>query len=166
MTDAGPQLRGERRRLSSSRTERVKVTGMVFAALLTLVAFASLLMGGVLPLVLFGVSAVSWLRAWVGLRLSVVETDGYLLLASSMSKTAWIPLSDVTSVSRVWWPGAQRIYVEVGQDRPFGRQVVFEAPLALTAFVGGHPLVQELQGLVARAKARAGASTPRSEPEA
>jgi hypothetical protein len=153
MTDAAPHLRGELRTLSSARTEPVKVAGVVGASLVTIVAFASLFAREALPtLFLLGMSAVFWLRAWVGLRLSVVETDGYWLLASSMSRTAWIPLSEVISVSRVWWPGAQRIYVEVGQDTPFGREIVFEAPLDLGAVVGAHPVVQELRELVSRAR--------------
>ena len=109
-------------------------------------------------------SAVFWLRAWVGLRLSVVETDGHWLVASSMARRAWIPLGEVISVSRVWWPGAQRIYVEVGQDTPLGRQIVFEAPLALEAVVGRHPVVEEIRELVARAKARTDGSTTPPEP--
>ena len=160
MTDAAPQLRGELRQLSSPRTERVKVTGVVAASLITLVAFGSLFAREALPaLFLLGVSAVFWLRAWVGLRLSVVQTDGYWLLASSVSRTTWIPLSEVISVSRVWWPGAQRIYVEAGLDTPFGREIVFEAPLDVDAVVGGHPVVQELRGLVARARSRGAAPT-------
>jgi hypothetical protein len=165
VTDDAPQLRGELRELSSPRTETVRVAGVVGASLLTIVAFVSLFaLEALSTLFLLGVSAVFWLRAWVGLRLSVVETDGYWLLASSMSKTAWISLSEVISVSRVWWPGAQRIYVEVGQDTPFGREIVFEAPLGFDSVVGGHPVVEELRKLVARAKARCAASTTHAEP--
>ena len=153
MDDGPPQLRGELRTLSSQWTEPRKVMGFVFAGLLTLVAFLSLLEGDLAAtLVLFGASVVFWLRAWVGRRLSVVETDGYWLAVSSLSKTAWIPLSQVISVSRVWFPGAQRIYVEVGPNTPFGREIVFEPPLNPAALVGGHPVVEELRALVARAK--------------
>ena len=161
MTNGSPQLRGEVRRLSSARTDAVKVAGIVFASMFTLVTVASLfLRQALLILVLVGVSVVLWLRAWIGLRLSVVETDGHWLLVSSLSRTAWIPLAEVISVTRVWFPGAQRIYVEVGQDTPFGREVVFEAPFDAGAIVGHHPVVEELRELVARARsASSGASS-------
>jgi hypothetical protein len=154
MTDDAPQLRGELRRLSSAATEPFKVVGLVFATLSTLVALGSLFLRDWLPILcLFAVSAVVWMRAWIGLRLSVVQTDGHWLLASSLSRTAWIPLTKVLSVSRVWFPGAQRIYVEVGADTPFGREIVFQPPLDPGALVGRHPVVEELRALVARAKA-------------
>jgi len=141
------------RKLSSARTEFVRLWGIVFASLTTIAAIAELALRQVAPTVLLvAVSFLLWLRTWVGLRLREVETDGYWLLVSSLSKTAWIPLADVVSISRVWWPGPQRIYVEVGRDTPFGREIVFEPPFNVAALVGRHPLVQELRELAAQAR--------------
>jgi len=155
MVDDSPQLRGELRTLSSAVTEPVKAFGIAFASVCSLIAFVSLFMRDArVTLAALGMTAVIWLRVWVGLRLRVVQTDGYWLLASSLSKTAWIPLTKIISVTRVWFPGAQRVYVEVESETPFGREIVFEPQFDLGALVGQHPVVKELRDLVARAKAR------------
>ncbi len=154
MTVGPPQPRGEGRRLSSARTERVRISGLVAASLATAVGLALLLAHQRGPaLVVLAVSLVLWLRAWVGRRLSVVESDGELLLVSSQARRARIPLTEVLSVSRVWFPGAQRIYVAVAKDMPFGgREIVFEAPFEPRAIVGRHPIVEELRARVDRAQ--------------
>jgi hypothetical protein len=148
-----PQLHGELRRLSSARIDGRRVVGVVLPSLLTIGAVIALLVRNVPATVgLFIVDGFLWLRAWVGFHLSVVEIDGAWLLASSPSRRAWIPLAAVTSVSRVWFPGAQRIYLEVERDGRFD-QIVFEAPFEPRAIFGKHPVIEELRMLIARAKA-------------
>jgi hypothetical protein len=157
MTDDAPQLRGELRTLSSVGTEARKMLGVVVAGLLTVGALVSIGAQNLgLALVLFCFGAVAWFITLFG-GLKVVETDGYWLLASDQSKTVWIPLRRVASVSRVLGPGGTRVRVEVACDTPFGREIVFEPQFDPRALVGQHPVVVELSELVARAKAeRAG----------
>ena len=154
MTDDVPQLRGELRTLSSLGTEAHRVLGVLFAGVSTVGALVSIARQNLgLTLGLFGFSAVVWFIVLVG-GPKVVETDGFWLLVSDSSKTVWIPLRKVSSISRVWGPGGTRVYVEVDCDTPFGREIAFEPPLDLGGLVGQHRVVDELRELVARAKAR------------
>ena len=156
MTDDSPQLRGELRTLSSSGTEGRGVLGVLFSGLLTLGALASIVALNLeLTLALLGGSALAWFVTFFG-GLKVVETDGYWLLASDDSKTVWIPLGQVISVSRVWGPWGTGVEVKLGCDTPFGREIVFQPPFDPSALVGLHPVVEELRELVARAKAHQG----------
>jgi hypothetical protein len=152
MTDDAPQLRGELRTLSSSGTESRRVLGALFAGLLTVAALVSIVARNLgLSLALFAGSALAWFITFFGGH-KLVETDGYWLLASDDSKTVWIPLRQVISVSRVWSPWGTGVQVDLGCDTPFGREIVFEPPFAPSALVGQHPVVEELRELVARAK--------------
>ena len=127
--------------------------GVVVAGLLTVGALVSIGAQNLgISLLLLGFGAWAWLTVLFG-GLKVVETDGYWLLASDQSKTVWIPLRRVASVSRILGSSGTLVRVEVECDTPFGREIVFEPPLDPAALVGQHPVVEELRALVARAKA-------------
>jgi len=153
MTDDAPQLRGELRQLSSVDSEAGPALSIVLAGVLTIAGVIAIVMGQAMPgLMLLGGGAVLGLAMFFR-RLKVVETDGYWLLVSDWSKTVWIPLRQVDSVSRVLVLGRDRVSVKLCCDTPFGREIVFEPLFRLSALIGPHPVVEELRELVAHAKA-------------
>jgi hypothetical protein len=154
MIDDAPQLRGEVRKLSSLGSEIGVVVGIVFASLWTAAVLVSIYAshpGVGMALSGLGMALVVWLFVLIG-RPKVVETDGYWLLVSDLSKTVWIPLRHVVSVHQRWF-GGQRVHVEVGCDTPFGREFFFEPQFGLGPLFGPHPVVEELRELAANAKA-------------
>ena len=153
MSDDAPQLRGELRQLSSVGSEARPAFGVVLAGAGSVAGLVAMVSGKAMPgLMILGGSALLGLVLVLG-RLRTVETDGYWLLVSDWSKTVWIPLRQVDSVSRGLILRRDRVSVMLGCDTPFGREIVFEPPFELAAFVGQHPVVEELRELVARAKA-------------
>lgn len=155
MTEDAPQLRGELRKLSPDGTEARAVLATLVGGLLAVGALASIVAGRAMLalLLLCGAATLGLIVFVVGPR--VVETDGVWLLVSDWSKTVWIPLRQVHSVNRILHLGTDRVSVKLGCDTPFGREIVFQPRFELDGLVGQHPVVEELRGLVARAKLEA-----------
>ena len=162
MTDDAPQLRGEPRKLSSVDTEGRATVAFFIAAVCVVGVLVSIVVGkfGV-ALVLVGVIALIWFAVLV-VGPKVVETDGYWLLATDLSKTVWIPLRHIVAVDQGGFPGSRRIYVKLGCDTPFGREIVFEPQFGLGPLIGEHPVVGELRELAARARAAHSRPGPRA----
>jgi hypothetical protein len=154
MADDAPQLRGEPRKLSSVHTEIGAVVGFLLASLWTLGVLLTIVLGKTgagVALLAVGMTAVVWLAILAG-RPKMVETDGYWLLVTNFSKTVWIPLGQIVSVSQTGFPGGQRVHVELACDTPFGQEITFEPQFGLGPLIGEHPVVEELRALAAAAK--------------
>lgn len=102
---------------------------------------------------LFLVVGGSLLAFLFGGRLKKVELGERVLRVSNYLRTTSVPLTRVAEVKRVGLGRWQNIRIRFTEDTPFGPSIVFLPPAAFIPFAITHPLVGELQAVVARANA-------------
>jgi hypothetical protein len=102
----------------------------------------------VLPLLIFG-AVVIWIFV---APLKVVRIDHAALYVSNYRKEIRIPLSQVDDVIDAWIVNIYPITIFFRTETEFGRQIVFMPTVRLLGSFGRHPIVDELQDAIRRAK--------------
>ena len=89
---------------------------------------------------------------WFGMRLKTVALDGDVLVISDRGRDVLVPLRDVERVSGSVLMNPELIWLHFRRPTDFGTKVLFMPPLRFFGRYTRHPLVAELEALIARAE--------------
>jgi hypothetical protein len=150
MNEQGPTL--ARRKISSAWTAFNK---FVFPTVWTLMFCSGVFVAGWPDGLIFVATIIvglSFMYATVG-RLLVVEVDDRFLYVSNYRKQAQISLNDVDKITENVLINIHPVTLHLSRPSPFGTRIRFMPKTWQAFFFSSHPIVAELNGLVAQAKA-------------
>jgi hypothetical protein len=158
----------ESRRLSSRLTEVYRYGVPALVALWGLGTTSALISrgGGSLPLAIHAVvvllsAALVLGYYWLIGRAKHVELCGDQLIVRGFGQSIHIPLCDVASVGGSRFTNPERVWLDLRTPGPFGSRIHFIPPQRWIRFASVHPLVAELQQLVAAGSTAEAPPAPR-----
>lgn len=103
---------------------------------------------------LFGWIAGIAMIGWMCAPLKRVRLDGMILHVSNYLQEIAVPVSAIERVTENRWINIRPVTVHLNRATPFGDSIVFMPKVRVFGFWSAHPVVAELEQLVATARAK------------
>jgi hypothetical protein len=86
------------------------------------------------------------------MRVLTIKLDGNVMHVTRFGRSVSIPLSHVSTIASTFFFVPDFVWMRIDPPAKFGATVAFMPRLRLVGVFGRHPIVEELEQLVAQAK--------------